>query len=211
MYTTKFIFEEKNLLSEMLGDEYFQILKNKDTVYVLTMSELKLDFNEKIEYSISRDDGTISFFNKGNDIDKLTEVSFYELLDDTAEATGSIINYELEDEDINELIKLFKNAKEIKLLNFNVTDFEAIEELMEDTAFQLADGFDILNELQNEEPKYGISNKNNNSIKKITYDICLDNGWITPFNFIKDVNELRDYKNIKMPSYIKESNITTLK
>ena len=211
MYTTKFIFEEKNLLSEMIGDEYFQILKNKDTVYVLTMSELKLDFDEKIEYSISREDGTISFFNKGNDIDKLTEVSFYELLDDTAEATGSIINYELEDEDINELIKLFKNAKEIKLLNFNVTDFEAIEELMEDTAFQLADGFDILNELQNEEPKYGISNKNNNSIKKITYDICLDNGWITPFNFIKDVNELGDYKNIKMPSYIKESNITTLK
>lgn len=177
------------------------------------MSELPLSKNKPLEYTILRNEGMVSFYNKGNDIDKLTEISFEELLtnkDDDKELE-SVINYEINDDEINELDKMIRNSKEIKVINFVIKDLSTLISKLENDSFELIDGNEYIEKIALEYQNYGINEtKSKDTLKKISYDLAIETNCVTPFYFINDITQLKDIRNIKHPKEIKEINTFNL-
>jgi len=206
----KLVFEEKSILSEMLEDTYLQVVTVDGDLYFLLMSELSLTKNIPIECNISKEDGIIYFNNVGNNIDKLTNVSLDHLLGETEKASGSVINYEVDDDEINELNDLINKNKKIIVINFIVNDFDELEEHLQDECFDLIDGEEYLLDITKNIEGYGISKDQTKSASEMIYEIGINSGLITPFYFIKDLNNLKHPNEIKLPKYIKEVNTFTI-
>lgn len=201
---SKFVFKEKTLISEILEDTYFQVIEDKEYLYFLLMSELSLKDADKIECNISRKDGVVSFNNIGDNIENLTDVSLYTLLDETPEPAGSVISYSVDVEEINDLTRLIKTAKKIKVISFVAENIDEVEALMEKQSYEMADGDDYMEELVGKVKGYGISNKTKDSLSKVVYDMCSANGWITPFYFIENLDKI---EKVKLPDHIKQIKI----
>lgn len=212
-FKTKFVFKEKSLNSEVLEDSYLQVLQDDDTLYILLMSELPLSKNKPLEYTILRNEGMVSFYNKGNDIDKLTETSFEDLLtnEDDDKELESVINYEINDDEINELDKMIRNSKEVKVVNFVIKDLSTLISKLENDSFELMDGNEYIEKIASEYQSYGINEtKSKDTLKKISYDLAIETNCVTPFYFISDIKQLKDVRNIKHPKEIKEINTFNL-
>lgn len=207
-FTTKLIFKEKNLLSEILEDHFLQVVEHNKKLYFLIMSELKIDNTKPVNFEISITDRMISFFNSDCDQNKLTEKSFYEMLKEieSDQAQGNVISYEVDENELDQLIEIIKSYSEINVIHFIVEDIDEMEDLMMKESFKITEGEDFLSKISEDLQNFGVNPKSSDIFSKINNDICIENGWITPFYFIREIESLKDIKTLKTPKNINSIN-----
>ena len=211
-YITKDIFAEKSLLSEMIDGVNLQIVEVNKKIYIIAMSELKLDKKEKTIINFFQEDGVISINAIKDDekINKFTQVSTSNLLGETAPATGVVINYDIPSSNIYKIKRFLSTKSDITLINFVVDEMKSSVKAMKDYLFFISDRDEFLEETTREFPEYDISKDSTTALKDVTYEIALKKELITPFFFINKKEDLGDLEKIKLPDYVSEVNVIKL-
>ncbi len=201
---TKLIFEEKSLNSEYIENGGMECMNYRGNLYVLFLSELALEENIPVTISFDYEDKALTIFNKGNNINDLTDVDLLELLDDNSPVEGNVLVFNCEKDEISQLENMYKKAKNVYFINFLIGDKEVLNQRIQSGLYKSFEGDDYVNDVMIENhQKITNKEKTKERLSEILQDIAKENGLsrlamlLTPAEVEKIIEKKHEDVNIE--------------